>query len=152
MMRFFWRALIGLSMLAMVGANARAGECESPITADEALKAEDARYGVQANRDFEGMQRLFGDDLVYIHSTGAKDDKASYIERQRAGLHYRGVTRDNANVRVFDCLAIITGAASVDVTVKAEDRTLRLMFHSVWVKRGSDLKFISWESTAIPAK
>ena len=139
-------------MFGVMCAKTMAADCDNPITADEALKAEDARYVIQSRLDYDAMQRLFGDDLVYIHSTGAADNKESYIERQRAGLHYLKVTRDNANVRVFGCLAIITGAAMVDVSLKDTERTLHLMFHSVWVKRGSEMRFISWESTTIPAK
>ena len=152
MSTLLFRALMGLLMFGVIGANAMAADCDSPITADEALKAEDARYVVQANLDFDAMQRVFGDDLVYIHSTGAADNKESYIERQRAGLHYLGMTRDNAKVRVFGCLAIITGAASITASVKDVERTLHLMFHSVWVKRGSEMRFTSWESTIIPPK
>jgi len=152
MSTFFSRALLELFMFGVMGAKAMAADCDSPITADEALKAEDARYVIQSRLDYDAMQRLFGDDLVYIHSTGAADNKESYIERQRAGLHYLKVTRDNANVRVFGCLTIITGAATIDVSLKDEERTVHLMFHSVWVKRGSEMRFISWESTTIPPK
>ena len=72
------------------------------------------------------MQRLFGDDFVYVHSTGAVDNKASYIERQRSSLHSRAMRRSNATVRVFGCLAIITGNGSFDVTQKGQDSTVQL--------------------------
>ena len=147
-----FRSLTGLFIFGLISTSAIAAECDSPITSEEALKAEDARYLIQANNDFDGMQRVFGDDLVYIHSTGFADDKASYIERQRANLHYRSVIRENAAVRVFGCVAIITGSANVDVTFKGADLALHLMFHSVWAKRGADLRFVSWESTTIPKK
>jgi hypothetical protein len=29
---------------------------------------------------------------------------------------------------------------------------VQLLFHSIWVKRGSDVQFVSWESTSAPAK
>jgi hypothetical protein len=98
------------------------------------------------------MQRLFGDDLVYVHSTGVVDDKAGYINRQRSGLHYRAMRRSNATMRVYGCLAVITGNGSFEWTQKGQDSTALLLFHSIWVKRGSTLQFVSWESTPAPPK
>jgi len=123
------------------------------ISADEALKAEDARYAAQIGNDFDSMQRMFGDDLVYIHSSGRIDDKASYIERQRSNaVNYRAMRRSNVTVRVYGSLAIITGNGSFDVTQNGEDRTAELLFHSVWVKRGSAVQFVSWHSAQAPHK
>lgn len=137
-------------MFGLIIAAARAEECSGAITADEALKAEDSRYAAQAGDDFDSLQRLFGDDLVYVHSSGVVDGKASYIERQRSGLHYRAMRRSNVTVRVYGCMAIITGDGSFDVTQKGQDSTVMLLFHSIWVKRGSTVQFVSWESTPAP--
>jgi ketosteroid isomerase-like protein len=137
-------------MLGSMIAGAKAAECEGPITADEALKAEDARYTAQTKSDFDAMQRLFGDDLVYVHSTAVVDSKASYIDRQRSGLHYRVMKPSDVKVRVFGCLAIITGKGDYEVTQDGKDSSPHLLFTAVWAKRGPDVQFISWESTAIP--
>jgi hypothetical protein len=81
-----------LPAAADLGAGGVAASPADVITADEALKAEDARYAVQTGRDFFAMERLFADDPVYIHSNGVVDDKAGYIESQRS----RAVARCNA--------------------------------------------------------
>src|ERR1700760_2545755 len=94
-------AFIACSILGATIAGAKAAECNGAITADEALKAEDARYAAQTKSDFDAMQRLFGDDLVYVHSTAVVDSKASYIDRQRSGLHYRVMKPSDVKVRVF---------------------------------------------------
>src|ERR1700760_18847 len=86
-------AFIACSILGATIAGAKAAECNGAITADEALKAEDARYAAQTKSDFDALERLYGDDLVYVHSTAVVDSKASYIERQRSGLHYRAMRR-----------------------------------------------------------
>ena len=97
-------------------AGAKAAECDGAITVDEALKAEDARYAAQTKSDFDALERLYGDDLVYVHSTAVTDSKASYIERQRCGLHHRVMRPSDLKVRVFGCLAIITGRGDYEVT------------------------------------
>ena len=137
-------------MLGAMIAGAKAAECDGAITADEALKAEDARYAAQTKSDFDALERLYGDDLVYVHSTAVVDSKASYIERQRSGLHYRVMRPSDVKVRVFGCLAIITGRGDYEVTQDGKDSSPHLLFTAVWAKRGPDVQFVSWESTPIP--
>jgi len=67
-------------------------------------------------RRLDALQRPYVDDLVYVHSTAVADSKASYIERQRSGLHYRAMRPSDVEVRVFGCLAIITGRGDYEVT------------------------------------
>src|ERR1700760_3715468 len=86
-------AFFACLILGSATAGAKAADCDGAITADEALKAEDARYAAQTKSDFDTLERLYGDDLVYVHSTAVVDSKASYIERQRSGLHYRAMRR-----------------------------------------------------------
>jgi len=121
------------------------------ITPDEAQKAEDARYTAQTGGDFAAMERMFGDDLVYVHSSGDLDDKAGFIEAQRSrAVVYRTMQRSETKVRVYGPVAIITGRGKFDVTVKGEERTVNILFHSIWVKRGGAAQFISWHAAAAP--
>jgi ketosteroid isomerase-like protein len=137
-------------MLGAMIAQAKAAECDGAITADEALKAEDARYAAQTKSDFDALERLYGDDLVYVHSAAIVDNKASYIERQRSGLHYHVMKPSDVKVRVFGCLAIITGRGDYEVTQDGKDSSPHLLFTAVWAKRGPNAQFVSWESTPIP--
>jgi hypothetical protein len=45
----------------------------------------------------------------------------------------------------------VSGRLDVDVTVRGQDNTLKLLFHSVWAKRAAGLQFISWQATRLPA-
>lgn len=126
---------------------------EGTVTPEEALAAERARYAAQTANDFGAMERLFGDDLVYIHSNALVDTKASYIESMRSGaVRYRTMTPGETRVRCYGGLAIITGTTSLAVTVQGEDRTLDLAFHAIWARRAGGLQFVSWQSTRLPAK
>ena len=128
-----------------------ADECKVPVTAAEAEKAEDARYAAQTSNDFAAMAKLFGDDLVYVHSSSVVDDKTSYIESMRSGkTKYRVMKRSETKVRTYGCVALISGAGNFEVTSGGEDRTIPLRFLSVWVKRPAGLQFVSWESTRLP--
>jgi Domain of unknown function (DUF4440) len=127
-------------------------ECSGVITSDEALKAEDARFKAQMTGDVSAMQKLFGDELVYIHSSTVEDTKASFIESIRSGnVKYRKMSRGEIKVRTYGCIAIVSGRSQFEVTVKGEDRTLNLLFHAVWAKRAAGVQFVSWQATKLPA-
>jgi hypothetical protein len=145
--------LFGYLTLGVTAAGAAAAqECSGTITPEEALRAEDARYAAQTANDFAAMEKLFGPDLVYIHSSAVVDDKAAYIESMRSGeVKYRSMKRSNVKVRTYGCIAILSGDADFDVTVKGEERSVRLRFHTVYAKRAGGVQFISWQATRVLA-
>ena len=51
------------------------------LTVADALQAEDARYEAQMQNDFDALDSLFAEDLVYIHS-------ARYRTPRRASLSH----------------------------------------------------------------
>jgi len=143
----------GLALFGLAGGAANAQSCSGTITAEEASLAEDARYAAQMANDFDAMQRLFGADLVYIHSSSAVDDKASYIDSMRSGtVRYRVMRRSEVEARTFGCLAILTGNADYDVTVKGQELSVQLRFHAIWAKREGGAQFVSWQATRVPPK
>ena len=118
------------------------------ITVEEALKAEEARFKAQMSGDGAAMNKLFGDDLVYIHSSTVQDTKKSFIESITSGnVKYRSMHQGESNVRTYGGVAIVSGAARFEVTVKGENRTLDLLYHAIWAKRAAGVQFISWQAT-----
>jgi ketosteroid isomerase-like protein len=144
------RTFFACLVLGPMIAGAKAAGCDGTITTDEALKGEDARYAAQTKSDYDALEHLYGDDLIYVHSAAVVDSKASYIERQRSGLRYHVMQTSDVKVRVFGCLAIITGQGDYEVTQDGKDTSPHLRFTAIWAKRGPDVQFVSWESTAIP--
>jgi hypothetical protein len=155
MVHVFLRPLALSALLGLAAANAASGQdCSGTITADEAMKAENTRYAAQTTNDFTAMEKLFGNDLTYNHSSAATDNKATYIDGMRSGrVKYRKMTPNgDLKTRTYGCLAIITGTAVYEVTAGGQDRTVPLRFTAIWAKRSSGLEFVSWQSTGIPPK
>ncbi len=146
--------LLGFAILGLaVASQAMAGDCGGSVTDDEALASEDARYAAQMGDDYGALQKLLGDDLVYIHSSAVVDNKASYIDSMKSGtVKYRVMRRSDVTVRTYGCIAIISGLGNFDVTVKGQELAVEIRFHSIWAKRDDGLQFISWEATRTPAK
>ncbi len=152
MLRQYIHALRGFATLRAAAGGGGAQDCSGTITVEEALKAEQDRYAAQMKGDVAAMQRLIGDDLVYIHSSTVQDTKASFIESIRSGnVKYRKMKRGEVKVRTYGCIAIVSGGAGFEVTVKGEDRTLNLLFHAVYAKRAAGIQFVSWQATKLPA-
>ena len=132
---------------------AAAQSCTGTVTEEETIAAEDARYAAQTANNFDAMQKLFGEDLVYIHSSAVVDNKTTYIESMSSGtVKYRIMRRSDVKVRTFGCLAMITGNADFDVTVKGQELSVQLRFTSTWAKRDGGLQFVSWQATRVPAE
>ncbi|MEO8163765.1 MAG: nuclear transport factor 2 family protein [Betaproteobacteria bacterium] len=131
-----------------VGPGSGAQECSGTITVDDALKAEEARFKAQMSGDAAAMNKLFGDDLVYVHSSTVVDTKASFIESITSGnVQYRAMSRGDAKVRTYGAIAIVSGSAKFEVTVKGDYRTLDLLYHAIWAKRAAGVQFVSWQAT-----
>ena len=149
------RLFMLFAMLGLIAAgSAAAQDCSGTIGADEAMKAELARYAAQTANDFAAMERMFGNDLTYNHSSPATDGKQSYIEGMRSGrTKYRKMTPNgDVTTRTYGCIAIITGTAVYEVTSGGQDRSVPLRFTAVWAKRPAGLEFVSWQSTGIPPR
>ncbi len=148
------RALLGQAAVYALPASGRAQEPGGAITAEQALRAEEVRYAAQMSNDFAAMERFFGEDLVYVHSSTVVDTKESFIESMRSGtVRYRNMqVRGEPRVRAYGGVAIITGRALFEVTVRGEDRALDILFHSVWARREAGLQFVSWQATRLPPK
>lgn len=142
---------LGEFLIPRVLAGSGAQACSGTITVEDALQAEEARYQAQMSGDGAAMGKLFGDDLVYIHSSTVQDTKASFIESITSGnVRYRSMSRGEPRVRTYGCVAIVSGEAKFEVTVKGEDRTLKLLYHAVWARRGAGVQFVSWQATRLP--
>jgi hypothetical protein len=125
--------------------------CSGSVTPEEVWRVEQARYAAQTGGDFAALERMIGDDLVYIHSSSNVDTKASFIESQRSGtVKYRSMKPLEIQVRAYGSIGIVSGRLDVEVNVRGQDNTLRLLFHSVWAQRAAGLQFVSWQATRLP--
>ena len=148
------KAIVDFCTLRAAPAGASgAQDCSGTITAAEAMQAEETRYAAQMSADVKVLERLIGDDLVYIHSSTLEDTKASFIESLRSGnVKYRKMTRGDVAVRTYGCIAIVSGKGTFEVTARGQDMTLNLLFHAVYAKRAAGVQFVSWQATRVMPK
>lgn len=89
------------------------------------LHAEARRRDALINDDAAGVERLFADDLVYVHTTGLIHDKAQYLAYAANVVRYLDVTRDQLRVRVYGEVAVMTGFQVNTMCKRADELVVR---------------------------
>ncbi len=116
-------------------------------TEKDILALEDKRYAAMAALDEAALAECFGDDLIYVHSSGLVDTKASYIAAiMGAKFRYKKCDRFEEKVRIYGDTALVTGRAVFEVDIEGAPKTLRLRFLNVWNKGPAGWKFVGWQS------
>ena len=66
----------------------------------EILGLEDKRFAAMIARDFATLERMVHDELLYTHSSGVTDTKASWIESMKSGkVKYKSVSCTGRQVK-----------------------------------------------------
>ena len=124
--------------------------CE-PLDEAEVLQAEKMRLAAQMKNDLGTMAQLLDDELVYIRNSAVVDSKASYLDSMRKGdTVYEFIDHANDSVRIYGCVAILTGLGKYDVRIGQKPLKLMLSYHSVWQKTKGQLRMVSWQATRMP--
>jgi uncharacterized protein (TIGR02246 family) len=137
-------AAVCLCALAAAGlwAPAAAGD-EIAIQQVEAL-----RYRAMVTGDLETLDRLLADDLVYTHSHGGVDDKASFLAALENGtVDYKRLAVDNVRIRVWEDAAVVTGGVKMLVAAGGEDHDLTSRFTAVYRFSDDRWQLVAWQST-----
>lgn len=110
------------------------------------------RFAAQVSKDYTFLDKIFSDDLVYIHSSGKVDSKASYIQSIKDGKSvYEKIDVEEIKVRVYnqDKTALVNGVILITSTPK-EDGSPNLShvrYVVVYIKdRQKGWQLVSWQS------
>ena len=113
---------------------------------------EDRRYRAMCEADAGALDELLADSLVYTHSYGGADSKASYLAGIRSKKWvYRKVERPKEAIQVHGDAAIITGQVRIELLSDGKPKTLNSAFTNVWIKGPKGWRMVAWQSTPLPA-
>ena len=109
---------------------------------------EDRRYQAMLTGDVETLDRLLNDRLIYTHSSGRTDSKASYIRSiKERGLRYRKIEPQEPHVEIYADTALVAGRADLDVSINGARRIVTICYLSVWINGGSGWQLAAFQST-----
>jgi len=136
-------ALAAAVCLCAVAAAAPAAGDEIAIQQVEAL-----RYRAMVTADVETLDHLLADDLVYTHSHGGVDDKASFLAALKDGsVDYKRLAVDGVRIRVWEDAAVVTGGIEMRVAAGGEDHDLSSRFTAVYRFSADHWQLVAWQST-----
>lgn len=120
---------------------------------DPVLDQDDRRISALLDRDLEMLDAILDDDLVYTHSSGSVDTKASFIAQiadpQRGFLdivvHERKLVVSTVDTRTLH------GVMTLHL-IRPGDQTARFSIRctSVYVRRDDGWKLVIWHATRLP--
>src|SRR6516165_1728589 len=117
----------------------------------EILALEDKRYATMCGGDLAALEAMLHDELLYTHSSGLTDTKATWLASLRSGkTKYQSAACSDRKVRLAGDTARVTGRAAIEAEINGQPRSLRLVFVNAWTKTPKGWKFIAWQSTPQP--
>lgn len=120
----------------------------------ELLALEQERQRALVEEDHAGLERLFADDLLYVHTTGLVQDKAQYLDYARHAVRYLAVARGELQVRLFgDGLALMSGPQCNLLQKRGggEPVCAEGFATQLWVKEEAGWRIASFHGTRVPA-
>ena len=102
-------------------------------TAQAVLQAEEKRRQALLAGDLNALDALLSPALVYVHSSGGQDSKASYLQHMRSGtLQYQSMSFEALQAHPASSCCIVTGRMLAQVTRNGQPMSIRSLFMTVW--------------------
>jgi ketosteroid isomerase-like protein len=118
---------------------------------EQVQQLEDARYAAMLGKDVETLDRLLDDKLIYMHSTGIADTKASYLEGLRTGVwDYQGVNRTDQRIQVDGDVVLVFCKMSIRLITRGVFKAFDSRALAVWIRRSDGWRLLALQSGAIP--
>jgi ketosteroid isomerase-like protein len=114
-------------------------------------RLEDERYAAMLSKDGAALERLLHTELVYMHSSGVSDTKASYTTGLANGTwDYQRIERLEQTVKVHGDLALVFNRLRISIVIRGVPKDLDNRALAVWVAEKGGWSLIALQSGAIP--
>lgn len=126
--------------------------------ADAWRAADDARVAAMISADPAKLAATFSDELLYVHSSGKADTKASFVTAISSGKSvYHTIAYEQREFReVSPGLVLMTGRCRVQLGKAAPFTELYLSFLAAYRLEKGTWRFLAWQSCKLeptpPAK
>jgi len=100
--------------------------------------------------DVDALAKLYDDKIIYTHSSGKVDTKASYINAIKSGAtRYQSMKRDDIKVAVYGQAAIVSCHWDVHILSQGNKIDIAARYLHVYVQQKDGWKMVAHESTRI---
>jgi ketosteroid isomerase-like protein len=118
----------------------------------EIAAAEQSLYRAMIEQDFEALDAILADDVVYVHSTAVAETKDGYLAGVRNGLYeYASVESDAATVAFSGDVAVQTGRSRMSVGARGQPMAaINLLVTLVWRREPTGWRLWRRHATRFP--
>jgi hypothetical protein len=117
---------------------------------NQLLELEQARSRALVDEDYQRVDEIFADDLVYVHTTGLVQGKADYIDYAQNAVQYLAIERGDLRIRLYgESLAVMTGPQCNTLQKRGGDQPIRGegFATQVWVRGVRGWQISSFHAT-----
>lgn len=116
----------------------------------EVLETEHRRRAALIDEDYQQVERIFADDLVYVHTSGMIHNKSEYLAYVRDRVRYLDMQRAQLNVRIYGRdTAVMTGLQTNTLQERNDTKVIQTegFVTQVWVCTTQGWQITSFHSS-----
>jgi len=114
----------------------------------ELIERDRQRHNALLKADTEVLDKLFTDDLIYLHSTGVIDRKAAYLDGLKTGkTRYLTIAYQPDEYRMGKDYALIAGKVDMQILVGGVEKQVRALIISTWRVENERWRMMTWQAT-----
>lgn len=137
---------IAIAFLLWLAAGAGAAPAEQEIR-----EAEKAWASAVMGGDWDALEKILDEQLIYAHSTGSIESKAEYLGRLRRGAQrYDLIEHQKIAVKVHGDAAVAHCHVRMQGLSDRRPFDDRLMMLHLWVKRSGQWRLAAHQTTKLP--
>ena len=122
-------------------------------SAATAEKLEQERFAAYVKSDVAALDRIFADDLVYVHSNGVPDTKAAVLQSFASGeLKISRFDGEDIKVRQVGDVMVAIGIVHVELVNKGTAAKFDLRYTAIYVDQGGQWRLAHVHNARLPAK
>jgi hypothetical protein len=115
-------------------------------------QVEEARIQALLRGEYDSLEQLISEHLVYHHTSGAVDGKQSYIAALRSGrTTFRAIEQSHTAIVVVGSTGLCRGNLRADVLVAGAPTSFVARYFNVWAWSADRWQMVAW-SSAKPAE
>jgi ketosteroid isomerase-like protein len=108
------------------------------------------RMAASVAQDYDTLNQLIGDDLIYTHSSARMDTKSSLIGNMKSGSTvYTAMTPSEVVAQDLGDSVVLTGVCAISVNSGGKPNSFKVRFTDVYAKRGGGWQMVTWQSTRL---
>jgi uncharacterized protein (TIGR02246 family) len=121
--------------------------------AGEIQTLEQERFTAYVKSDVGALERIFADDLVYIHSNGASDPKSAVLQSFASGeLKISRIDAEDIQVRQIGDVMVATGLVHADLVNKGNAAKFDLRYSAIYVSQRGQWRLVHIQNARVPTK